>query len=233
MRRLLALGAILCAVGCSSGGSGVESAPEQDVVGADTSGAAFQKMLDQAATHDLKQTDMDLLTKAMIRPALTTEKLKMADDFVDHGLSGKKATFDGYQRGGTQIQVLYWAMPRDLSGFEGSGQSFVERVKLDPENDGDDPSPFTIFVNGTAQKAYTLSFTIAETSLKVDVPAGTDGASAAALIAAQITKRSDDIAQSAQFKIIKDFGDFDDLLGVKAVGVKGKNIINIRPDFDA
>jgi hypothetical protein len=233
MRWLIGAGLVVLAVGCSSGGASVDNALEQDTIAADTSGASFQKMLDDAAGRELKQTDMDVLTKAMIRPTLSTEKLKMADAFVDHGLTGKKSTFDAYQRGGTQIQVLYWAMPRDLSGFEGSGQSFVERVKLDPENDGDDPSPFTIFVNGTAQKAYTLTLTIAETTLKVDIPAGAEGPAAAKLIAAAITKRSDDIAASAQFKIIKDFGDFDDLLGVKAVGVKGKNIINIRPDFDA
>jgi hypothetical protein len=230
---MVGVGLVLLAVGCSSGSMAVDNALEQqDTNAPDTSGASFQKMLDDAASRDLKQTDMDVLTKAMIRPSLTTEKLKMADDFIGRGLDGKKATSEGYQRGGTQLQVLYWAMPRDLSGFEGSGQSFVERVKLDPENDGDDPSPFTIFVNGTASKAYTLTLTVAETTLKVAIPAGTDGPKAAGLIAAAITKRSDDIASSAQFTVIKDFGDFDDLQGVKAVGIKGKNIINIRPDIE-
>ncbi len=227
---LLALS--LFGTGCS-GSSSSEGGEEQDVkthVTAPVSVNEFNALLGRMRTRSITPSDADAISRALVARTLTTEKMKLAFDFWVAGF--KKQDSSPYQRGGSQLEILYWAMPRDLQGADASGQIFEEAIKTDPENDGDDPSPFTLKVTGTAKSAYTLTFTMSEERISVDIPQGTTAAATAALIAKAIKQHVDPIIDGATFKAVDNSGDFDNLTDIKARATKGKGLVLITPGIE-
>jgi hypothetical protein len=179
----------------------------------------------------LTSARVDAITRAALSGGLTTAKLKAANAFMGSTMKSidNGPAHDAAQRGGTQMQILWWAMPRDFS-VKGSGLSVDSWVKL--AADDDTPHDLSVAVRGKAQRAFNLTFTVGEARLSVAVPKGAPGSQVAGLVAAAISKKADDIVASFDDKqSITDMGDNDDLNGI-AASAKA-NVVSVAPEYDS
>jgi hypothetical protein len=241
VRRALALGlSVFVLYGASACGShGGATSDSSNLAETPPPGGVSDQELDKmmkSAPVPVSQAKADEITVAALAKTLTTTRLKMMHDFAVDGFNKHKQipTLDtsGYGRVGTQVEVFYWGMPRDLTsspaGF--GGQSFEETIRL--VQDDDDPSPFQVKVDGVASRAYELSFTIGEHKTTVHVPAGADARATAQLVAQAINTDNPKIIETLvsgdAFKSIGDNpGDFDEMDGIKATTSLGTVVLSL------
>jgi len=232
--------ASLFGLGCAGASTPADDGVTADPGAADQASrmAELQALLDQMGETNITADQADEILFAVVRGGMSSDRLKAANDFHAAGMKRNQGDTTGYMRGGTQMEVLCWAMPRDFaaSGSGRTGQGFGATVKA--VADDDDPSPYSVRVFDTARRDYTLSWKLAGLDLSVDVAEGTSAKDLATQIAAAIKDAGDSgrLQENQECAGVPNNGDFDDLLGIHSADVteddRGAKI-TITPDFDA
>lgn len=192
------------------------------------------------ADGKLTYAEANQVAHAALQGTLKRGELEAMHDLFDHppqNVESAKALGDAAAGGQAMTQVMYWGMPRHLSGTRGSGQTFGENVSMSskeyflnqrPEN------PLSMAVHGTAKRSYSLSFKIAEQPVRVAIPKGSTPAQTAKRIADAINQNAGAIVKSAAWdnKKAMHWPDSDAYLTGIHASAKGGTVL-ISPQVDS
>jgi hypothetical protein len=132
-------------------------------------------------------------------------------------------------------QTLYWGLPRGLRGHVHSGQLFAEanlQAAAGPARGDRRAFPLSLEVKGTAKRAYSLAFKLAEREVVVNVPRGATAEDTARCVADAINRESDAIAASSLSAGARRFGG-SELYCVGVLARADGGTVRIRPHVDA
>ncbi|HLL54160.1 MAG TPA: hypothetical protein VK447_11465 [Myxococcaceae bacterium] len=132
-------------------------------------------------------------------------------------------------------QTLYWGMPRGLRGHVHSGQLFAEanlQAAAGPARGDRRAFPLSLEVKGSARRAYSLAFKLAEHEVVVNVPRGATAEDTARCVADAINRESDAIAASSLSAGARRFGG-SELFCAGVLARADGGTVRIRPHVDA
>lgn len=252
MPRLLSISTLLTAV-VATACSGEVAEDDSSGARADEVDELFEARIEAVKTEvrelitkasadrtTITAADLDGLIKLVIEGTTDLQRMEIANHFDHVGLAVFGSdNFEPWARAGTQLQVLYWAMPRNLFAtdpdtgerVDDHGQTMKESINVGPLDDN--PAPLVLTVTGAAKRPYDLEFSLAESRLTVSVPAGSTAQETAQRIADAITANADivlDELSERDGRSLDTAGELDALIGISATSSGGKVTIAIEND---
>lgn len=217
-RSLLASLLLVPMVGCI-GSPSDDSQPQAGGGGGKADGASesLEDHLASLTNTPLTYEAVDGVLSLVAAGGTTTEHMSEARAFFD-SRTDPNASWDDEQTqaieyGQTALNIFYISMPRDIHVTGTSAVTFDEETTAYNPDDGYGYAvPFYLTVSGTTRLAYTLEFTIADSVLSIDVPAGSGTSNTARLIASKIYDSNEEILSNANSETFNtDAGEFPGL----------------------